>query len=199
MKTIEKQLRDHRKLIFIVLIVLVAAVTAFNIYLNMNIHHKGKVHQLKNENQALKEENQSLKKAIQQTTPSAQEKQRRAYMSVVEHFIQVAYVQKKDGYEKRMNEARQLMTDDLLKRFYPSSAFQGDGRFTTTPKDITVYLSTHEPFAKKIEAIVTFTQSIQYHDKKDTEDTRSVLQVTVEKKHDQWIVTGLKEISLKRL
>ncbi|GLV66786.1 hypothetical protein Bmyc01_54550 [Bacillus mycoides] len=77
-------MKDKRKSLFIVFVILVVGVTAFNIYLSKKSMSDGKEKQLKLSNELLTKQNEDLKRRLNKVLASAQEQQRRAYLSTAE-------------------------------------------------------------------------------------------------------------------
>ena len=94
-------MKNKAALLFGALVVVVADVTIFNIYLNYNISNTTTSKQIQVTNDSLKEENQELKKQLSEVRPSAQEQQKRDYLNTVKQFIDVCYHHEKDGFEDR--------------------------------------------------------------------------------------------------
>ncbi|EJQ38321.1 hypothetical protein CN445_29330 [Bacillus cereus] len=82
---------------FITLAAIVAGVTCLNIYLSSKISNSGKEEQLKATNQILIDKNKELKSRLDNVLPSAQEQQRREYLTTVEEFIKLSFHREKDG------------------------------------------------------------------------------------------------------
>ncbi|PEC20471.1 MerR family transcriptional regulator, partial [Bacillus cereus] len=64
-------MKDKRKFLFIVFVILVVGVTAFNIYLSKKSMSDGKEKQLKLTNELLTRQNVDLKKRLDKVLPSA--------------------------------------------------------------------------------------------------------------------------------
>lgn len=149
-------MKDKRKFLFIVFVILVVDVTAFNVYLSKKSMSDGKEKQLKLSNELLTRQNEDLKKRLDKVLPSAQEQQRRAYLSTTETFIQLSFHREKEGYNERKEKAKSIMSEELLQQFYPTDKYELGDTYKTKPIEMKFYLQENEPDQEEVYVLAEF-------------------------------------------
>lgn len=193
----EKKIKDKRKIMFITLATIIAGVTCLNIYLSSKISNSGKEEQLKATNQILIDKNKELKNRLDNVLPSAQEQQRREYLTTVEEFIKLSFHREKDGYVERRNKAKEIMGEELLQQFYPTENYQLPEELKTSPSDMNFYLKEHNPDESTVNVLAEFKNTMTDSIKKTEEKTSVVLKVTAKKTNDKWQVISVEELNIK--
>ncbi|PEM35705.1 MerR family transcriptional regulator [Bacillus toyonensis] len=192
-------MKDTRKSLFIVFVILVVGVTAFNIYLSKKSMSDGKEKQLKLSNELLTKQNEDLKKRLDKVLPSAQEQQRRAYLSTAETFIQLSFHREKEGYSERKEKAKSIMSEELLQQFYPTDKYELGDTYKTKPIEMKFYLQENEPDKEEINVLAEFinvtTDSMQNREEK----VNNVLRIIMKKEKETWRVTSVEELNMKVL
>ncbi|PEK06702.1 MerR family transcriptional regulator [Bacillus toyonensis] len=192
-------MKDKRKSLFIVFVILVVGVTAFNIYLSKKSMSDGKEKQLKLSNELLTKQNEDLKKRLDKVLPSAQEQQRRAYLSTAETFIQLSFHREKEGYSERKEKAKSIMSEELLQKFYPTDKYELGDTYKTKPIEMKLYLQENEPDKEEVNVLAEFinvtTDSMQNREEK----VNNVLRIIMKKDKETWRVTSVEELSMKVL
>ncbi|MBY7131382.1 MerR family transcriptional regulator [Bacillus sp. 8YEL33] len=192
-------MKDKRKSLFIVFVILVVGVTAFNIYLSKKSMSDGKEKQLKFSNELLTKQNEDLKKRLDKVLPSAQEQQRRAYLSTAETFIQLSFHREKEGYSERKEKAKSIMSEELLQQFYPTDKYELGDTYKTKPIEMKLYLQENEPDKEEVNVLAEFinvtTDSMQNREEK----VNNVLRIIMKKDKETWRVTSVEELSMKVL
>jgi hypothetical protein len=193
-------MKDKRKSLFIVFVILVVGVTAFNIYLSKKSMSDGKEKQLKLKNELLTKQNEDLKKRLDKVLPSAQEQQRRAYLSTAETFIQLSFHREKEGYsEQKIEKAKSIMSEELLQQFYPTDKYELGDTYKTKPIEMKFYLQENEPDKEEVNVLAEFinvtTDATQNREKK----VNNVLRIIRKKKNEIWRVTSVEELNMKVL
>ncbi|EJQ31084.1 hypothetical protein IEC_05659 [Bacillus toyonensis] len=192
-------MKDKRKSLFIVFVILVVGVTAFNIYLSKKSMSDGKEKQLKLSNELLTKQNEDLKKRLDKVLPSAQEQQRRAYLSTAETFIQLSFHREKEGYSERKEKAKSIMSEELLQQFYPTDKYELGDTYKTKPIEMKLYLQENEPDKEEVNVLAEFinvtTDSMQNREEK----VNNVLRIIMKKDKETWRVTSVEELSMKVL
>ncbi|PEC10058.1 MerR family transcriptional regulator [Bacillus toyonensis] len=192
-------MKDKRKFLFIVFVILVVGVTAFNIYLSKKSMSDGKEKQLKLSNELLTKQNEDLKKRLDKVLPSAQEQQRRAYLSTAETFIQLSFHREKEGYSERKEKAKSIMSEELLQQFYPTDKYELGDTYKTKPIEMKLYLQENEPDKEEVNVLAEFinvtTDSMQNREEK----VNNVLRIIMKKDKETWRVTSVEELSMKVL
>ncbi|PGW27178.1 MerR family transcriptional regulator [Bacillus thuringiensis] len=192
-------MKDKRKSLFIVFVILVVGVTAFNIYLSKKSMSDGKEKQLKLSNELLTEQNEDLKKRLDKVLPSAQEQQRRAYLSTAETFIQLSFHREKEGYSERKENAKSIMSEELLQQFYPTDKYELGDTYKTKPIEMKFYLQENEPDKEEVNVLAEFINVTTDSTQNREEKVNNVLRIIMKKENETWRVTSVEELNMKVL
>ncbi len=192
-------MKDKRKSLFIVFVILVVGVTAFNIYLSKKSMSDGKEKQLKLSNELLTKQNEDLKKRLDKVLPSAQEQQRRAYLSTAETFIQLSFHREKEGYNERKEKAKSIMSEELLQQFYPTDKYELGDTYKTKPIEMKFYLQENEPDKEEINVLAEFINVTTDSTQNREEKVNNVLRIIIKKEKETWRVTSVEELNMKVL
>ncbi|MEB4817503.1 MerR family transcriptional regulator [Bacillus thuringiensis] len=192
-------MKDKRKSLFIVFVILVVGVTAFNIYLSKKSMSDGKEKQLKLSNELLTKQNEDLKKRLDKVLPSAQEQQRRAYLSTAETFIQLSFHREKEGYSERKEKAKSIMSEELLQQFYPTDQYELGDTYKTKPIEMKFYLQENEPDKEEVNVLAEFINVTTDSTQNREEKVNNVLRIIMKKDKETWRVTSVEELNMKVL
>ncbi|EJV43328.1 MULTISPECIES: hypothetical protein [Bacillus] len=192
-------MKDKRKSLFIVFVILVVGVTAFNIYLSKKSMSDGKEKQLKLSNELLTKQNEDLKKRLDKVLPSAQEQQRRAYLSTAETFIQLSFHREKEGYSERKEKAKSIMSEELLQQFYPTDKYELGDTYKTKPIEMKFYLQENEPDKEEVNVLAEFINVTTDSTQNREEKVNNVLRIIMKKEKETWRVTSVEELNMKVL
>ncbi|MEI2313546.1 MerR family transcriptional regulator [Bacillus nitratireducens] len=192
-------MKDKRKSLFIVFVILVIGVTTFNIYLSKKSMSDGKEKQLKLSNELLTKQNEDLKKRLDKVLPSAQEQQRRAYLSTAETFIQLSFHREKEGYSERKEKAKSIMSEELLQQFYPTDKYELGDTYKTKPIEMKFYLQENEPDQEEVNVLAEFINVTTDSTQNREEKVKSVLRIILKKEKEIWRVTSVEELNMKVL
>ncbi|WP_241139319.1 MerR family transcriptional regulator [Bacillus mycoides] len=192
-------MKDKRKFLFIVFVILVVGVTGFNIYLSKKSMSDGKEKQLKLSNELLTRKNEDLKKRLDKVLPSAQEQQRRAYLSTAETFIQLSFHREKEGYNERKEKAKSIMSEELLQQFYPTDKYELGDTYKTKPIEMKFYLQENEPDQEEVNVLAEFINVTTDSTQNREEKVGNVLRIIIKKEKETWRVTSVEELNMKVL
>ncbi|MGH1328893.1 MerR family transcriptional regulator [Bacillus pretiosus] len=192
-------MKDKRKSLFIVFVILVVGVTAFNIYLSKKSMSDGKEKQLKLSNELLTKQNEDLKKRLDKVLPSSQEQQRRAYLSTAETFIQLSFHREKEGYSERKEKAKSIMSEELLQQFYPTDKYELGDTYKTKPIEMKFYLQENEPDKEEVNVLAEFINVTTDSTQNREEKVNNVLRIIMKKENEIWRVTSVEELNMKVL
>ncbi|MEW9184320.1 MerR family transcriptional regulator [Bacillus mycoides] len=192
-------MKDKRKFLFIVFVILVIGVTVFNIYLSKKSMSDGKEKQLKLSNELLTRQNEDLKKRLDKVLPSAQEQQRRAYLSTAETFIQLSFHREKEGYSERKEKAKSIMSEELLQQFYPTDKYELGDTYKTKPIEMKFYLQENEPDKEEVYVLAEFINVTTDSTQNREEKVNNVLRIIMKKEKETWRVTSVEELNMKVL
>ncbi|PGX96392.1 MerR family transcriptional regulator [Bacillus thuringiensis] len=192
-------MKDKRKSLFIVFVILVVGVTAFNINLSKKSMSDGKEKQLKLSNESLTKQNEDLKKRLDKVLPSAQEQQRRAYLSTAETFIQLSFHREKEGYSERKEKAKSIMSEELLQQFYPTDKYELGDTYKTKPIEMKFYLQENELDKEEVKVLAEFINVTTDSTQNREEKVNNVLRIIMKKENETWRVTSVEELNMKVL
>ncbi|MGO0658920.1 MerR family transcriptional regulator [Bacillus mycoides] len=192
-------MKDKLKFLFIVFVILVIGVTVFNIYLSKKSMSDGKEKQLKLSNELLTKQNEDLKKRLDKVLPSAQEQQRRAYLSTAETFIQLSFHREKEGYSERKEKAKSIMSEELLQQFYPTDKYELGDTYKTKPIEMKFYLQENEPDQEEVNVLGEFINVTIDSTQNREEKVKNVLRIIIKKEKETWRVTSVEELNMKVL
>ncbi|GLV67548.1 hypothetical protein Bmyc01_62170 [Bacillus mycoides] len=192
-------MKDKRKSLFIVFVILVVGVTAFNIYLSKKSMSDGKEKQLKLSNELLTKQNEVLKRRLDKVLPSAQEQQRRAYLSTAKTFIQLSFHREKEGYNERKEKAKSIMSEELLQQFYPTDKYELGDTYKTKPIEMKFYLQENEPDQEEVNVLAEFINVTTDSAQNREEKVKSVLRIIIKKEKETWRVTSVEELNVQVL
>lgn len=192
-------MKDKRKSLFIVFVILVIGVTAFNIYLSKKSMSDGKEKQLKLSNELLTKQNEDLKKRLDKVLPSAQEQQRRAYLSTAETFIQLSFHREKEGYSERKEKAKSIMSEELLQQFYPTDKYELGDTYKTKPIEMKFYLQENERDKEEVNVLAEFINVTTDSTQNREEKVNNVLRIIMKKDKETWRVISVEELNMKVL
>ncbi|PFA03784.1 MerR family transcriptional regulator [Bacillus cereus] len=192
-------MKDKRKFLFIVFVILVVGVTGFNIYLSKKSMSDGKEKQLKLSNELLTRQNEDLKKRLDKVLPSAQEQQRRAYLSTAETFIQLSFHREKEGYSERKEKAKSIMSEEILQQFYPTDKYELGDTYKTKPIEMKFYLQENEPDKEEVNVLAEFINVTTDSTQNREEKVNNVLRIIIKKEKETWRVTSVEELNMKVL
>ncbi|HDW3056841.1 TPA: MerR family transcriptional regulator [Bacillus cereus] len=192
-------MKDKRKSLFIVFVILVIGVTAFNIYLSKKSMSDGKEKQSKLSNELLTKQNEDLKNRLNKVLPSAQEQQRRAYLSTAETFIQLSFHREKEGYSERKEKAKSIMSEELLQQFYPTDKYELGDTYKTKPIEMKFYLQENEPDKEEVNVLAEFINVTTDATQNREEKVNNVLRIIMKKENETWRVTSVEELNMKVL
>ncbi|MED1270882.1 MerR family transcriptional regulator [Bacillus mycoides] len=192
-------MKDKRKFLFIVFVILVIGVTVFNIYLSKKSMSDGKEKQLKLSNELLTRQNEDLKKRLDKVLPSAQEQQRRTYLSTAETFIQLSFHREKEGYSERKEKAKSIMSEELLQQFYPTDKYELGDTYKTKPIEMKFYLQENEPDKEEVNVLAEFINVTTDSTQNREEKVNNVLRIIIKKEKETWRVTSVEELNMKVL
>ncbi|MEW5207639.1 MerR family transcriptional regulator [Bacillus cereus] len=192
-------MKDKRKSLFIVFVILVVGVTAFNIYLSKKSMSDGKEKQLKLSNELLTKQNEDLKKRLYKVLPSAQEQQRRAYLSTAETFIQLSFHREKESYSERKEKAKSIMSEELLQQFYPTDKYELGDTYKTKSIEMKFYLQENEPDKEEVNVLAEFINVTTDSTQNREEKVNNVLRIIMKKENETWRVTSVEELNMKVL
>jgi hypothetical protein len=168
-----------------------------NIYLSRKCSNDNKEEQLKATNQILIDKNKELKNKLDNLLPSAQEQQRREYLTTVEEFIKLSFHREKDGYVEKKIKQKEIMNEEILKQFYPTENYQLPEEYKSVPSDMNFYLKEHNQDESTVNVLAEFKNTTTDSVKKMEEKTSVVLKVTVKKENDKWLVQSIEELNVK--
>ncbi|MFS0604956.1 hypothetical protein [Peribacillus frigoritolerans] len=145
------------------------------------------------ENIELKQENENMENKVKLFSPTGREQHYNSMIEDTKTFMQSAYVQQKEGYEKRREKAKEIMTRELLDRYFPADTTYQD-QITTTIKNDEYFVQELEPDQKRIDVIVKFDHEMKYLLTGNVDKSQLYAIVTFEKSNDKWIAKKVQDV-----
>lgn len=131
--------------------------------------------------------------------PSAQEQQRRAYLSTAETFIQLSFHREKEGYSERKEKAKSIMSEELLQQFYPTDKYELGDTYKTKPIEMKFYLQENEPDKEEVNVLAEFINVTTDSTQNREEKSKQCVTNHHEKENETWRVTSVEELNMKVL
>lgn len=184
----------NKRVLFGLLVTVLFLVTAFNVYAQTVVSDddlQAKVTQIQEEKQKAKEENQELKQTLEKQKPADIQAHHEALMKRANRFVETAFVQQTETYPERKEEAKDIMSDDLVETFFPTDTYKGDTK--TSVQQLQLFVETGT--LNKNQATLLFRFNHTIHDKQSGEKQTSpiFLEVDAQRQNGQWIMTSFKE------
>lgn len=174
--------------------ILIIAMVIFLI-VNISFYNKNKsndeaIKKVVEDNIELKSENNSLKEKQKYFSDTAREKYYNDLVSQAELFIDLVYVQKTEGYEQRKSESKNVMTSELIDRYFASDSMYQSG-IETEIKDDYYYVEKYDKDQKMVDILVELTHKVNYNQLNKHEETQIYVRLTLEFTNDKWIVSEI--------
>lgn len=184
----------NKRVLFGLLVVVLLMVTVFNVYAKATASNddlQAKITQLQAEKQKAKEENQELKQTLEQQNPADIQAHHEALMKRANRFVETAFVQQPETYPKRKEEAKDIMSDDLVEIFFPTDTYKGDTK--TSVGQLQLFIETGTLHQNRATLLLRFNHML--HDVQSGEEQTSpvFLEVNAERQNGQWIMMSFKE------
>ncbi|WHY71265.1 hypothetical protein [Fictibacillus enclensis] len=179
-----------KSLAFYFLIILLA----INIFLFTQQKKKEKsTKEVVSQNIELKNENENMKNKVKLFSPSGREQHYNTMIKDTKEFMDLAYIQKKEGYEERREKAKGLMSKELLDRFFPADTTYQDQVATTIYND-EYYVKKLEPDQKRIDVIVKFNHDLKYLATGNVDKSQLFALVTFKLEGNKWIAEKVEDV-----
>lgn len=174
-------------------IIMIASLVV-NIYFYFNNKEKSSYYEaIDEENLQLKDEVRQLEYEVENFSNTAREQYYEDLVSQANLFVDLAFVVKKEGYEKRKNEASNVMNEELQERFYPSDILYQD-QVETDISNEKFYVEKLEKGQEEVDVIVELDHEMNYLNTKQKAYSKIFVRVTFENIDDEWIATQLEDI-----
>lgn len=175
-------LRVAKKIMVIALIIIFIVNIFFYI---KNKEMKNDFKEIQQTNTQLKEDNKLLNEKMSRLSNTKREKYYEKLTNVASDFIETAYVQKLEGYQKRRKKAKKIMDNKLFNRFYPSDNFE-QKEIETNVKSDKYYIEKYNKGANKVDVLVELKHQQNYKQIGAIDLTDIFMRITLERKKDTW-------------
>jgi len=164
-----------------------------NIYFfSKNKEKNNEIETVKSENVKLKEDNKSYKEKQELYSLSAREKYYKDLTKQARLFVQLAYVENQDIYQKQRELASNVMDKKLKERFFPSANYKTDVDAKVTNDKY--YIQELKPGETEIEVIVKADHEINFLKTGNKDKETIYARVTFENRDGHWMATKLGDI-----
>lgn len=175
---------------FYLLIILLA----INIFLFMQQKKEAKaMKKIEIENIEVKKENDNLEKKVKLFSPTGREQHYNSMIKDTKTFVHTAYIQSKEGYEERREQAKEIMSKELLERYFPADTTYQD-QITTSIKNDQYYVQELEPDQKKIDVVVKFDHEMKYLQTGNVDKSQLYAIISFEKKEGKWVAKKIQDV-----
>lgn len=185
---------DSIKIVKTLGIYLLIILLGINIFLFTQQKKEAKeIKAVKVENIELKKENKYKENKVKLFSPTGREQHYSSMVKDAKTFVHSAYVQSKEGYEERREQAKEIMSKELLDRYFPADTTYQD-QITTSIKNDEYYVQELEPNQDKVEVIVKFNHEMKYILTGNIDKSQLYAIITFEKIGDKWIAKKLEDL-----
>ena len=186
---------DKRIIIFGCGMVVLAGVTALNLWAMNQPNEPENLAPLQTEKQELQEENSRLLDRLERMEPEQIAAEREAITNVAYDFVQLAYNRNFDEYEEERAAGRSIMNDELYERFFPADQIEANAQIETDVTMNHLYLEDKEPTSDVLYAVADFHHVVDDTEIDRQEERDVLISITIEQvEENEWIVTDLATI-----
>lgn len=169
-------------------------ITVLNIYLYIQQKNKAKdITKIQNENVELKKDNEIMKEKVKLFSPTERELYYQSMIKSTKTFIYSAYVQQSGDYKKRREDAKEIMSNELLDRFFPTDTTYQDQIKTTIFND-QYFVQELQPDQDQVDVIVNFDHELDYIKTGNVDKNQIYVMVTFQREGDKWIAVEVQDI-----
>ncbi|WP_332698439.1 hypothetical protein [Halalkalibacter lacteus] len=175
-------------------IIILVFLLAINSYLFFSNHQSQETNQaFATERKELKRENTKLKHNEQYISNTAREQFYRKLEEQAETFVYLVFVQKVDDYQTRKSEAQNMMSEELVERFFYSDMYnQTEVQTDVISSDY--YIENVEMNQTEVEIIIELEHEIHYVETNIKDQSHTFIRVTFERENDDWKATNIQDI-----
>ncbi|MCQ6266333.1 hypothetical protein M1K46_11760 [Fictibacillus sp. WQ 8-8] len=107
-------------------------------------------------------------------------------------FVQSLYQVKKDQLDKRRENAKEVLTQDMFQEYFPAEEKDGKIQYEYEIGESTVYTRVH---GENGSAIVTFEETMESLANGRKENSKITLEVNLQKEGSKWLVNRFQQIN----
>ena len=186
---------DKRIVIFGCGVMVLAGVTALNLWAMDQPNEPEDLAPLQAEKHELQEENTRLLDRLERMEPEQIAAEREAITNVAYDFVQLAYNRNFDEYEEERAAGRSIMNDELYERFFPANQLEANAQVETDVSMNHLYLEDKEPTSDMLYAVADFHHVVNDTEIDRQEERDVLISITIEKvEENEWIITDLATI-----
>ncbi|MGM0924647.1 MAG: hypothetical protein ACQEWW_26265 [Bacillota bacterium] len=151
------------------------------------------INDVKEENIELEQDNENMKNRVELFSPTGREQHYNKMIEDAKIFMQSAYVQNIEGYEERREKAKEIMSRELLERYFPADTTYQD-QITTTINNDQYFVEELQPDQKRIQVVVKFNHEMKYVKTGNIDKSQLFAMITFEKEADKWIAKKVEDV-----
>jgi hypothetical protein len=167
------------------------AINIFLLFQNKNEAEEMKM--VQDENLELKKENNNLQLKVEMFSPTGREEHYNTMVKDAKTFVTSAYVQQKEGYEERKEQAKSIMSRELLERYFPADTTYQEQVITRISND-QYFIQELEPDQKTIDVIVKFEHELEYILTGNVDKSEIFALIKFKKEGDNWVATEVQDV-----
>ena len=167
------------------------AINVFLLFQNKNEAEEMKM--VKDENLELKKENNNLQLKVEMFSPTGREEHYNTMVKDAKAFVSSAYVQQKEGYEERKEQAKNIMSRELLERYFPADTTYQEQVITRISND-QYFIEELEPDQKTIDVIVKFEHELEYILTGNVDKSEIFALIKFKKEGENWVATEVQDV-----
>lgn len=145
------------------------------------------------ENLELKKENENLQTRVEMFSPTGREEHYNTMVKDAKAFVNSAYVQQKEGYKERKERAKQIMSRDLLERYFPADTTYQEQVITRISND-QYFIQELKPDQKTIDVIVKFEHELEYISTGNVDKSEIFALIKFKKEGDKWVAKEVQDV-----
>lgn len=173
-------------------------VFVFNIYI-LFFHEKNAAkenEQLTKENQKLQQQVNEYKDKQKNISNTAREKYYNDLTEKADLFVELIFTQKPEGYQKRKDQAKHLLNDELLDKYFSPDKYTNDD-VVASVSNKKFYIEEMDKQQEVAHVLAQTDHKTEYKNKDETQNMKVITRITFEREGDDWIATNSKNVYTK--
>ncbi|GEK59426.1 hypothetical protein CHL76_12030 [Marinococcus halophilus] len=178
----------------IVLLFLLLLFNGFFFFSNQtNAPTEAEANELESQVSQLQEENDALEQQVEYQSKTEREARFDELESQTAAFMNTAFVHTTDNYAKQKDKAENIMSDQLMDRFF-SAEMYGGGEVTTDIANDEYFIKNMED-SEQAQVIVRLDHQIHYTETGTDETSPVLMKVYFERQNGTWVAQRMEDIS----
>jgi len=185
----------NNRFLFGLLLFSLVATTVFNVYVagtSSKDDMQAEIRSLEVEKQQALEERNELKHTLKEEDPAEIQKHHKALEEQVSTFIETVFVQNKETYQERKKKAENIMSDELVKTFFPTDVYKGKTK--TSVDDVEMFIETGNLSSNHAHVLVRLEHTLHSLESDQKQVSPVFIELNVQRQKDHWIITDFKDV-----